>query len=82
MADYLTTSQAAEASGLTRSALLTLAGRARRAGRELHAPREVWPDGRTPMWNGAAVAAEVAARPGRGSNLRRDRSEPNGDPGA
>lgn len=68
---YLSTEEAAELAGLSRKALYTLAGRARRNGVELHAPRSVWPDQRTPRWDGDTLRAHLAGRPGRGANLRK-----------
>lgn len=75
MADLLSTTEAAELAGCSIKALHTLAGRARRDGVELHAPRETWPDGRTPRWSRPALEAHLAGRPGRGANLRRGGSE-------
>lgn len=57
---------AAAAAGVSRSGWNTLAGRARAAGIELHAPRELWPDQRTPMYDAGRVREYLATRPGRG----------------
>lgn len=71
VAESLTTDQAAELAGLSRAALFTLALRARRDGVELRAPRDTWPDGRTPRWDGDALRRHLTTRPGRGVNLRK-----------
>lgn len=62
----LSTREAAALTGLSLNAFRTWASRCRRAGNDLHAPREAWTDGRTPMWDGEAVKAAWEARPGRG----------------
>ena len=70
----LTTAQAAALVEMSPATLRTVAYRARRAGVELHAPRELWPDARTPLWDEARLADWLAARPGRGNRTARDQS--------
>ena len=62
----LTTAQAAELAGLAQSSFRGEATRAAQKGTDLHAPREVWPDARTPLWDEKKVRAWFASRPGPG----------------
>lgn len=66
MPEILTTREAAELAGITPAAFRRLACRARESGFELHARREDWPDGRTPMWCADTLTAYLAGRPGSG----------------
>lgn len=62
----LTALQAAMTAGVSRSGFRTLAARALVAGVDLRAPRDEWPDQRTPLYDGERLAAYLAGRPGRG----------------
>lgn len=75
---YRPTVAAAAAVGRTRTALLSITSRARAAGIELQAPRDLWPDARTPLWDVPAIVAYLADRPGRGANLRKTGPADNG----
>jgi len=61
----LTTAQAREFTGLGRSAFSVAMTRARKAGVDCQAPRDQWPDARTPLWDADAVTAYLAGRSGR-----------------
>ena len=60
---HLTTAQARDLTGLGRSAFSVAMARARKAGTDCHAPRETWPDARTPLWDRDALVAWQAGRP-------------------
>lgn len=63
---WLTGSQAAARCGVSRSGLRTLVQRAAAAGVDVHAPRAVWPDARTPLYDEQLVGEYLQRRPGRG----------------
>lgn len=56
---YLSTREAAALTGKSRDTLLRWASRCRARGVELQAPREVWVDGRTPLWDEALILAQL-----------------------
>lgn len=58
-----TTTQAAEAAGITRASFRREMNRERARGRDYRQPG---PDARTPLWDADAVLAWLAARPGPG----------------
>lgn len=62
----LTTAQAAKVAGITPAAFRREVIRERARGRELQAPRESWPDGRTPVYDEATVRQWLESRPGPG----------------
>lgn len=47
----LTTSQAAEIAGLPTEQFRSSMSKERKNGKEFHAPKDQWPDKRTPMWD-------------------------------
>mgnify|MGYP001439597919 CR=1 FL=1 len=47
----------------------------RKNGKEFHAPKEHWPDKRTPMWDEAKVAAWVKARKKRKKRKKQEAQE-------
>mgnify|MGYP000845345315 FL=1 len=59
---YLTTSQAAERVGVPKDQFRSAMSKERKNGKEFHAPREAWTDGRTPLWDEAKVVAWAKAR--------------------
>lgn len=61
-----TTTQAAEAAGMTPAAFRRLAARARASGVELQADRSTWPNGKAPVYDETAVRGYLATRPGKG----------------
>lgn len=64
--EHVTTAGAAALADMAPASFRGLAARARAEGVELHAPRKLWPDTRTPLWDAEAVRRYLAARPGRG----------------
>ncbi|WP_116115643.1 hypothetical protein [Austwickia chelonae] len=66
----LTTAQVAELVGVKATSLRGLVSRLRQQGVELQAPKEQWPDKRTPMYDEAVVRAWMDARPGQGNWTR------------
>ena len=58
----LTTSQAAELVGLPKEQFRSAMSKERKSGKEFHAPRELWLDARTPMWDATKVLAWAKAR--------------------
>lgn len=67
----LTTAQAAKRAGITPVAFRSLAHRARvRDGVDLRAPRDAWPDARTPLYDAGRLDTYLAARPGRGRSTK------------
>lgn len=51
----LTTAQAAALAGMAPHTFRSAMMRERNRGRDYRAPRESWPDARTPLWDAAAV---------------------------
>lgn len=64
----MTTNQGAAAAGLSPARFRDEMSRERRRGRDYYAPRDEWPDGRTPLWDAGQVEAWVARR-----NAKRER---------
>ncbi|MCA0252945.1 MAG: hypothetical protein LCH76_11800 [Actinobacteria bacterium] len=58
----LTTSQAAELAGLPKEQFRSAMSKERKNGKEFHAPKENWPDKRTPMWDEDRVRDWAKAR--------------------
>ncbi len=58
----LTTSQAAELVGLPKEHFRSAMSKERKSGKEFHAPRDKWPDARTPLWDEKKVLAWAKAR--------------------
>lgn len=58
----LTTSQAAALVGLPKEQFRSAMSKERKSGKEFHAPRELWADGRTPLWDEEKVLAWAKAR--------------------
>lgn len=53
----LTTAQAAGLAGITPASFRSAMLRERQRGRDHRAPREQWPDARTPLWDEASLDA-------------------------
>lgn len=62
----LYTSEAAKMAGITQASFRREASREAARGNDLHAPADLWPDPRTPLWDEVLVRAWLANRPGRG----------------
>lgn len=58
----MTTAQAAALAGMSADAFRSAMSRERRRGRDYRAPRESWPDARTPLWDADAIADWHATR--------------------
>ncbi len=58
----LTTSQAAALAGLPKEQFRSAMSKERKSGKEFHAPRELWLDARTPLWDEDKVRAWAKAR--------------------
>ena len=58
----LTTSQAAELVGLPKEQFRSAMSKERKNGKEFHAPKELWADARTPLWDEKKVLAWAKAR--------------------
>lgn len=58
----LTTSQAAALTGLPQEQFRSAMSKERKNGKEFHAPRELWPDARTPLWDEERVLTWANAR--------------------
>lgn len=61
----MTTAQAAALAGMDPATFRKAMSRERRRGRDYRAPRESWPDARTPLWDAAAIESWHASRPRR-----------------
>ena len=58
----MTTAQAAALADMDPATFRKAMTRERRRGRDYRAPRDQWPDGRTPMWDADAVREWAATR--------------------
>ena len=58
----LTTSQAAALVGIPKEQFRSAMSKERKSGKEFHAPRDLWLDARTPMWDEEKVLAWAKAR--------------------
>ena len=58
----MTTAQAAALAGMTPARFRSEMTRERARGRDHRAPRDLWPDARTPLWDEVSVRAWLAAR--------------------
>ena len=58
----MTTSQAAALVGLPKEQFRSAMSKERKNGKEFHAPRELWLDARTPLWDEKKVLAWAKAR--------------------
>lgn len=63
---WLTGLQAAARCHVSRSGLRSLVQRAAEGGVDVRAPRAVWPDQRTPLYDAQLVEEYLQRRPGRG----------------
>ena len=63
----LTPKQAAKLSGLAPDGFRRAMSRERAAGRDHRAPKDQWPDARTPLWDEASLRAWLESRPGPGN---------------
>lgn len=59
---YATTRAAAETVGMSASTFRSAMTRARAAGVDCHAPRDQWPDARTPLWDLDAIHTYIENR--------------------
>ena len=75
---YLTTSQASERVGIPKEQFRSAMSKERKNGKEFHAPREEWADGRTPLWDEEKVVAWAKARKKRKSR-RAEKAQKSGD---
>jgi len=71
----LTTSQAAELVGLPKEQFRSAMSKERKNGKEYHAPRELWADGRTPLWDEKKVLAWAKARKKRKKRAKAEKAE-------
>ena len=62
----ITTARAAALAGMGPATFRNAMHRERRRGRDYRAPRESWPDARTPMWDAELVREWAATRTRRG----------------
>ena len=60
---YLSTAQAATEARLTPGSFRKAMTRARAAGVDVRAPRDQWPDARTPLWDADRLGQWAAGRP-------------------
>lgn len=58
----LTTSKAAALVGLPKEQFRSAMSKERKNGKEFHAPRELWLDARTPLWDEAKLLEWAKAR--------------------
>lgn len=58
----LTTSQAAALVGIPKDQFRSAMSKERKNGKEFHAPREYWLDGRTPLWDEEKILAWAKER--------------------
>ena len=58
----MTTSQAADLAGLPKEQFRSAMSKERKSGKEFHAPRELWLDARTPLWDEKKVLDWAKAR--------------------
>ena len=58
----MTTSQAAELVGIPKEQFRSAMSKERKNGKEFHAPRELWLDARTPLWDEDKILAWAKAR--------------------
>ena len=58
----LTTSQAAALVGIPKEQFRSAMSKERKHGQEFHAPREFWPDARSPLWDKKKILAWTEAR--------------------
>jgi hypothetical protein len=58
----LTTSQAAALAGLPKEQFRSAMSKERKQGQDFHAPRESWPDARSPLWDKKKILAWADAR--------------------
>lgn len=68
----LTTSKAAELVGLPKEQFRSAMSKERKSGREFHAPRDAWPDKRTPLWDEEKLLAWAKARKKRKKRKKHD----------
>lgn len=66
---WVTSAEGATLAGVTRSGFRTLVSRAAAQGVDVRAPREDWPDGRTPLFDRTLVVEYLGMRPGRGRRV-------------
>lgn len=71
----MTTSQAAELVGLPKEQFRSAMSKERKNGKEYHAPRELWADGRTPLWDEKKVLAWAKARKKRKKRAKAEKAE-------
>ena len=72
MRSVLTTSQAAEIAGVPTEQFRSAMSKERKNGKEYHAPKDLWPDKRTPMWDEEKVTAWAKARKKRKKRKKHD----------
>ncbi len=68
----LTTSKAAELVGLPKEQFRSAMSKERKSGKEYHAPRDLWPDKRTPLWDEEKVLAWAKDRKKRKKHKKHD----------
>ena len=71
----LTTSQAAELVGIPKEQFRSAMSKERKNGKEFHAPKELWADARTPLWDEKKVLAWAKDRKKRKKRKKEEKEE-------
>ena len=71
----LTTSQAAALVGLPKEQFRSAMSKERKNGKEFHAPKELWADARTPLWDEKTVLAWAKDRKKRKKRKKEEKEE-------
>lgn len=71
----LTTSQAAALAGLPKEQFRSAMSKERKNGKEFHAPKELWADARTPLWDEKKVLAWAKDRKKRKKRKKEEKEE-------
>lgn len=71
----LTTSQAAALVGLPKEQFRSAMSKERKNGKEFHAPKELWADARTPLWDEKKVLAWAKGRKKRKKRKKEEKEE-------
>lgn len=71
----LTTSQAAALAGLPKEQFRSAMSKERKNGKEFHAPKELWADARTPLWDEKKVLAWAKGRKKRKKRKKEEKEE-------
>ena len=71
----MTTSQAAALVGLPKEQFRSAMSKERKNGKEFHAPKELWADARTPLWDENKVLAWAKGRKKRKKRKKEEKEE-------